>query len=162
MKPKRISSVLYIFSLVVWGFNLFCGVFHYFINILPLWMIVVFVCVLIEGIWSGAFNGEPLIPDGAYKKCFLDYCLSISSIVAHCAAVFGFLGILIAGGTPEEIDGVFCVVNHGDIVRTVSEGWYLFLLVCELFIFTFGLLIFSSLMAMRIRKLYVMQKSEYA
>lgn len=162
MKQKHISPALYIFSLVVWGFNLFCGVFHYFINISGLWMIAVFISVLIEGICSGAFNGEPAIPDGVYKKRFLDYCLSISSLVARCASVFGFAAILIAGGTPQEIDGVYCVVNHGDIVRTVSEGWYLFLLVCEVFIFTFGLLIFSSLMAMRIRKLYVMQKSEYA
>ena len=161
MKAKHINPVLYIFSLLVWGFNLFCCIFHYFIEIPPTWIIVVFVCVFIEGIWSGAFSGEPAIPDGAYKKRFLDYCLIISSIVARCAAVFGFVAILIAGGGPEEIDGVYCIVNHGDIVRTVTEGAYIFFLVCEVMIFTFGLLIFSSMMAMRIRKMYVLQKGEY-
>lgn len=161
MKAKHINPVLYIFSLVVWGFNLFCCIFHYFIEIPPTWIIVVFVCVFIEGIWSGAFSGEPAIPDGAYKKRFLDYCLIISSIVARCVAVFGFVAILIAGGGPEEIDGVYCIVNHGDIVRTVTEGAYIFFLVCEVMIFTFGLLIFSSMMAMRIRKMYVLQKGEY-
>ena len=81
--------------------------------------------------------------------------------MARCAAVFGFVAILIAGGGPEEIDGVYCIVNHGDIVRTVTEGAYIFFLVCEVMIFTFGLLIFSSMMAMRIRKMYVLQKGEY-
>lgn len=161
MKLKHINPALYIFSLVVWGFNLFCCIFHYFIEIPSPWIIVVFACVLIEGICSGAFSGEPAIPDGAFKKRFLDYCLFISNIVGYCASLFGFLAILIAGGRPEEINGVYFIVDHGDIVRTITEGWYIFFLICEVMIFTFGLLIFSSLMAMRIRKLYVLQKGEY-
>jgi len=161
MKPKRISQALYIFSLVMWGFNLFCCMFHYFIEIPPPWIVVVFVCVFIEGIWSGAFSGEPAIPEGVYRKRLLDYCLISSNIVAYCAAAFGFLTILIAGGRPEEIDGVYCIANHGDSVRTLTEGSYIFFLVCEVMIFTFGLLIFSSMMAMRIRKMYVLEKGEH-
>lgn len=51
----------------------------------------------------------------------------ICFIFTGCALVL----FAIYGGGPNIMDGEFCIVNHGDFVRTITEGEYDFLRIFE-------------------------------
>ncbi len=160
-KMPHISKVLYYISLFVWGLNIICAVGELFINVPGIWIIVVFIAVLIEGVCSGAFGDESIFPDSLGHKRFLDYCLIVSAVISIGCSVLCGGALLLVGGGPEIVDGTYCIVSHGEIVRTLfSPGWYLFFVVCDKLWFGCGILIFSSIMALRIRTLFRTQKQK--
>ena len=130
----------------------------FFFEVSGIWIVGIFVSVFIQGIVSGAFYDETLVPKMKQKRKMIDYCLVASKYISISFAAVAFASILIGGGGPEIIDEAYCLVNHGDIVREISEGWFMYFTICEMLLFTCGILYFSTLMALRIRALYLIQK----
>lgn len=157
MKKKgKYIKILYCFSLLSWILNIGFIIMQFFIEISMAWIIVFFASIIIQGIASGAFGDETAIPNVKIKRKFLDYCLNISLIIAVVITAISGISLLIAGGGPEIINDTYCIVNHGDVVREISSPYlFLFLCICNFMLANCAILIFSSLMALRIRKLYL-------
>jgi len=162
MRTKRINWFVYYFSMLTWIANICFPLLQFFFDIselwFELWFIGVFFSVLIQGIVSGAFYDETLVPEMPVKFKLIDYCLIASKYISFSLFLIGFLSLAIGGGQPEIIDGAYCLVDHGEIVRYISEGWYLYFAVCLVSMFICGILYFSTYMALRIRTLYIIQK----
>ena len=157
-KSKSINKFIYCFSLLTWIINI-CFIFiPFFFEISGIWVVGIFVSILIQGIVSGAFFDETLVPKIKPKRNIIDYCLITSKYVSISLAAVSFSSLLIGGGGPEIIDEAYCLVNHGDIVRKISEGWFIYFTICEMLLFTCGILYFSTFMTLRIRALYLIQK----
>lgn len=156
---KRVGKPLYYFSMLTWLLNMILIVISFFFGGSGIWLVAIFASVFIQGIASGAFSDETAVPQAPSPCKILDHCLLVSKYFSGGAMTIGFLSILIGGGGPEVVDGVYCLVNHGDIVRTLSEGWFLYFSICELAMFFCGMLFFSTYMAMRVRGLYRIQNA---
>ena len=159
-KSKPINKFIYCFSLLTWIINICFIIIPFFFEVSGIWVLGVFASVLIQAITSRAF-GDTVIPDVKIKHKFLDICLNISLLVSIITSVICGVSLFAAGGGPETTDGLFYIVNHGEIVREItSYKLFLFFVICESLLFSCGILIFSSLMALRIRKLYLIQTYE--
>ncbi len=159
-RAAHISKTIYIFSLLTWLIHIAFIAVSVFLEIPAVWVVTLFFSVFIQGIVSGALSGDTAIPHTNTKRTFLDFCLNISFLVSAVFAVLGGISLLIAGGGPEIIDGSYFIVNNGEIVREVSSAsLFTYFCICDFLIFNCGMLIFTSLMALRIRKLYLFQTS---
>lgn len=156
--PKNINQFVYSFSLLTWMVNICFIIIPFFVEVSGIWMIGIFASVLIQGIVSGAFCDETLIPKATQKHQLIDCSLAISKYVSISLAAVGFISLIIGGGGPEMIDQSYYLVNHGDAVRQISAGWFVYFVICEMLVFSCGLLYFSALMAQRIRGLYLLRK----
>lgn len=154
-KGKYIKS-LYCFSLLSWILNICFIIMQFFIEISMAWIIAFFASIIIQGIASGAFGDKTAIPNVKIKRKFLDYCINISLILAVVITAISGISLFIAGGGPEIINNTYCIVNHGDVVREISSPYlFLFLSICHFMLANCTILTFSSLMSLRIRKLYL-------
>ena len=159
-KSKPINKFIYCFSLLTWIINVCFIIIPFFFEVSGIWVLGVLASVLIQAITSSAF-GDTVIPDVKIKHKFLDICLNISLLVSIITLVICGVSLFAAGGGPETIDGLFYIVDHGEIVRKItSYKLFLFFVICDSLLFSCGILIFSSLMALRIRKLYLIQTHE--
>ncbi len=157
-KKGKYIKILYCFSLLSWILNICFIIMQFFIEISMAWIIAFFASIIIQGIASGAFGDETAIPNIKIKRKFLDYCINISLILAVVITAISGISLLIAGGGPEIINDTYCIVNHGDVVREISSPYlFLFLSLCHFMLFNCAILTFSSLMTLRIRKLYLFQ-----
>ena len=159
-KSKPINKFIYCFSLLTWIINICFIIIPFFFEVSGIWVLGVFASVLIQAIISSAF-GDTVIPDVKIKHKFLDICLNISLLVSIITSVICGVSLFAAGVGPETIDGLFYIFDHGEIVREItSYKLFLFFVICDSLLFSCGILIFSSLMALRIRKLYLIQTHE--
>ena len=160
-KSKPINKFIYCFSLLTWIINVCFIIIPFFFEISGIWVVGIFASILIQGITSKAFGDTNAIPEVKIKPKFLDICLNISLLISIIFSALSGITLLIAGGGPETIDGLYYIVNHGEIIREItSYKLFLFFVVCDSLLFSCGILIFSSLMALRIRKLYLIQTHE--
>ena len=156
---KHISKPTYYFSLLTWVLNVFYVVIPFFFDISGLWFVAFFASVLFQGAISGAFYDETLVPKMTKPYKVMDYCLIASKYVSISLATVSFISLLIGGGGPEIMDEAYCLVNHGEIVRYLSIEWFIYFSVCDMLLFSCGILFFSTYMAMRVRALYCIQNS---
>ena len=160
-KSKPINKFIYCFSLLTWIINICLIIIPFFFEVSGIWVIGIFASILIQGITSKAFGDTNAIPEAKIKPKFLDICLNISLLVSIITSVICGVSLFAAGGGPETIDGLFYIVDHGEIVREItSYKLFLFFVICDSLLFSCSILIFSSLMALRIRKLYLIQTHE--
>ena len=160
-KSKPINKFIYCFSLLTWIINVCFIIIPFFFEISGIWVVGIFASILIQGITSKAFGDTNAIPEVKIKPKFLDICLNISLLVSIITSVICGVSLFAAGGGPETIDGLFYIVDHGEIVREItSYKLFLFFVICDSLLFSCGILIFYSLMALRIRKLYLIQTHE--
>ena len=57
----------------------------------------------------------------AHRKRWLDYVLVFSKIIAILGMAISGISLFVSGGGPEIIDDKFCVINHGEMIRIISE-----------------------------------------
>lgn len=157
MAKQHRYNGLYAFSLVTWLFNLACFATGFFICNWRVCCVAVFVSVMIQGILSGAFRSDGDNNCTEPKRGF-GRLLSFAGIFAVIVAMASGASLIVAGGGPEMQDGIYCIVNHGDVVRTVSKPWFIFLSVCEYACFYCMLLVFSTFMLKRVRSLWRSRK----
>ena len=171
--PVRISAELYWFSLIVLTANIVWAIVWMFTGTPIEWatpnnnrsthllFIVFFAAVLIETAASGSLGQKskdrPKVPREQMEA--LDYALIAAEMLSAAAAVFCFLMLLISKGGPEVIDGAYYIVSHGDIVREISREYLCFLSCCDRWLFSGGLIVFTSHIACDIRARYVLQGS---
>ena len=159
-KSRHINKFIYCFSLLTWIINICLIILPFFFEVSGIWVVGIFASILIQAITSSAF-GDTVIPEVKIKPKFLDICLNISLLISIVFSALSGISLLVAGGGPETIDGLYYIVNHGEIIREItSYKLFLFFVVCDSLLFSCGILIFSSLMALRIRKLYLIQTHE--
>lgn len=156
---KYISKPLYCFSLLTWFLNICFVVLPFFLDVSGLWFVAVFASVVIQGFSSGAFFDETLVPQMPKPYKAIDDCLILSKYISISLAAVGFISLFIGGGGPEMIGESYCLVNHGEIVRYISDKWFLYFSICEILIFSCGILYFSTNMALRVRAIYCIQNS---
>ena len=118
---------------------------------------LLFLSVVLQGWLSGAFSESKYKAEKSNQKDFLDIAVFISGVVAKVGMAVGFVSLMISGGGPEIVDGVYCVVSHGDILYDISRNLYVYLSVCEYMLMFCGLLVFTTYMFNRIRNLYRLQ-----
>ena len=160
-KSRHINKFIYCFSLLTWIINICLIIIPFFFEVSGIWGVGIFASILIQGITSKAFGDNSAIPEVKIKPKFLDICLNISLLISIVFSAFSGISLFVAGGGPETIDGLYYIVNHGEIIREItSYKLFLFFVVCDSLLFSCGILIFSSLMALRIRKLYLIQTHE--
>lgn len=152
---RKIGKALYFFSLFIWLLNILFIAIQFFTEIPLFWVAGIFLAVIFEGFASGAFSDKDDITYTLTQKRALDYFLDISKIISIiCTAVSG-IALLIAGGGPEIINKAYYIVNHGEIVNSISSRWFLVLSIFETLLFGCAILIFSTFMAIRIRILFL-------
>lgn len=156
---RKIHRWLYILSLCTWLAHLVLIVANIFVDLVAISFIFLFISLIIQGVCSGAFSSNDFTSTKVLKKRWLDYVLMFSKIISILSMGVGVISLFVSGGGPEIIDDKFCVVNHGEIIRIISEEWYVYLSICDFFVSFFGLLIFTTLMFERIRYLYLSQRS---
>ena len=157
-KSRHINKFIYCFSLLTWIINICLIIIPFFFEVSGIWDVGIFASILIQGITSKAFGDNSAIPEVKIKPKFLDICLNISLLISIVFSALSGISLLVARGGPETIDGLYYIVNHGEIIREItSYKLFLFFVVCDSLLFSCGILIFSSLMALRIRKLYLIK-----
>ncbi len=159
IKTKHINKLIYYFSLLTWFVNICFIIVPFFFEITRILIVGIFISVLIQAIYSRAFYDETLVPKTTKQYKTIDYCLIVSKYISISLAAIGFISLLIGGGRPEIVDEAYCLVNHGDIVRHISNGWFVYFAICETLLFTCGILYFSTFIALRVRALYCAQNS---
>lgn len=154
----RASMFLYLFSLVVWVVSLlFLGASIFCDTSLIFWVLI-FIAVIFEAFKSGTFSSNNEETGEDVKMNWFDYCLLAVGFGGALCFALCFVSGIFAGGTPEFINGSYCIIDHGDFVKYISKEWFVYYSTCDNLMFNFILIIFSSLLAFRIRGIYISQK----
>ena len=156
---KKISKWLYIFSLYTWLANMAFIIINLFVDMFAISVVLLFVSVALQGIFSGAFSNNDFALEKTANKTWLDCMVLISKILSAFGMGIGAGSLFIAGGGPEIVGEEYCIVNHGAVVRVISGNWYIYFSVCQYLMLFFGMLIFTTFMFARIRSIFLMQSS---
>ena len=83
--------------------------------------------------------------------------------VVYVAFFACLASLFIAGGGPEMVDGIRCVIDHGQVVKeNISESFFLFLTACENILFFCCLPLFLSTHMLRhIHTMYLTGEKDY-
>ena len=88
---------------------------------------LLFLSVVLQGWLSGDFFKSKYKAEKSNQKDLLDIAVLISGVIAKVGMAVGFISLMISGGGPEIVDGVYCVVSHGDILYDISQNLYVYL-----------------------------------
>lgn len=110
----------------------------------------IFFSVLFQGFALNAFGKQDDEDDENVPK--FDTILFWSQIVIGPLALLCFATLLLVGGGPDMVDGNYCIVNHGEIIRYVSPAFYRFMQTVESGFMAGLLYIFSSKMLLICRE----------
>ena len=156
-KERNVGKCLYGFSLLAWGATIFLTILSLLIDIPRLWCVGSFACVVIQVLLT-APRKEPHAEE---TRTRFDACLVGVSYVSMGLFLLGLISLFWAGGGPELVDGVRCVVSHGIIkAEGISEGWFAYLSVYEATYFDFVCVCFLTIMLRRVRALYLLDQSK--
>ena len=154
---RKIHRSLYTFSLATWIANWVLSIINLLVDIRVISFMLLFLSVVLQGWLSGDFFKSKYKAEKSNQKDLLDITVLISGVIAKVGMAVGFVSLMISGGGPAIVDGVYCVVSHGDILYDISRNLYVYLSVCEYMLMFCGLLVFTTYMFNRIRNLYRLQ-----
>ena len=154
---RIIHRSLYTFSRATWIANWVLGIINLLVDIKVISFILLFLSVVLQGWLSGDFPRGKYKAEKSNQKDLLDIAVLISGVIAKVGMAVGFISLMISGGGPAIVDGVYCVVSHGDILYDISQNLYLYLSACEYMLMFCGLLVFTTYMFNRIRNIYLLQ-----
>lgn len=176
--PQKLPAVItkgeYIFSQAVWIANVICPIAVLLIGNPHAWaaeksssigylFALFFVLVLVLRSFSNVLTiGKyELVPQNLLTR--LDY-LMLGTRFLSTILVFGILALLwFIGGNPDIVDGVYCAVSHGSVVREIPEGLFCFMSYCYRWLFAGGgMLVFTTILAIHTRALYVKRLAKKA
>ncbi|MGM9681773.1 MAG: hypothetical protein ACI3XR_09745 [Eubacteriales bacterium] len=152
---------LYPFSAVVWILNLIWLPVSAFIHS-PIPLILLFAAILTEAIGSSAFSDDRGALHAPSPKKVLDRMVGLSATVAALCMILTALILVIFGGRTffAENDSYFIKPwIHPETLREISYPTYLVLSAARPLCFVSVLLIFSSLLLIRIRRLTLFFRS---
>ena len=139
------SGTLYVFSLITWYFNIAVLFINIFWDIKTFCLVVIFLSLIVQMIFAiiGNKKGEQtnIFKSSTFDKLLI-WCLTIAILLT---IVSGFSDLL-TDGNPKYRDGIYCLVNHNTVVKTISLGTYFYLVVCNYLTMFCGTLIFSTLL----------------
>ena len=158
-RPPRISNRTLRFAWIAWFAHLGWVILSIFVwnRAIVLPFPVFFIIMLSEAILSGALRRDLPETEPSPPRDRIDVCLNTVMVVSLLLAAFCFGMLLLNKGGPEQIDGVYYVVNKGDIIREISRSHYLFLSFCESLLASAGTLGMHTPLLHRIRNLYRLQ-----
>ena len=139
------SRTLYVFSLFTWIFNVVALFVNIFWDIKAYCLIIIFFSLIVQTLFSIIRKQKKEKTDAVTSSFFdklLLWCLTVTILLTIMS---GFCGLL-AGGNPEYRDGLYCLVNHNTVVKTISFGMYVYFVVCDYLTMFCGALIFSTLL----------------
>ena len=168
---KIISKPIYRCSMAIWFVTICSGLMLFLSggplgwengNLTLMWG-ALFLLLCLEAVLGGeargrkpqmiyrAPAGERLFP---WNERSLEVLLGRVASFSVISAVFGLLVLLATRGGPGIVDGVYCIVNHGEIQREISEMEFVILSFVEQMTFYFHILTLSSMVTGEIRKKY--------
>ena len=138
---------------MTWIANISFVILYFFLEFSAIWILPIFISNFLQVLFfikNTDCSGEEIKP-----YALIDHLLNISKYISMCATALSFISLLVVQGGPEVVNGAYCIVDHGEVVRTVSKNWFFYFTLCEDFLFIFGILIFSSSITQEIRTLYL-------
>ena len=158
-RSPRISKRTLRFAWIAWFFHIGWVLLSIFIRSEAIFLpfLVFFIILLSEAALSGALHRDLPETEPSPHRDRIDACLNTVMVASLLLAAFCFGMLLLNKGGPEQIDGIYYVVNHGDIIREISRNYYLFLSFCESLLASAGTLGMHTPLLHRIRNLYRLQ-----
>ncbi|MBQ2445809.1 MAG: hypothetical protein II272_05140 [Oscillospiraceae bacterium] len=132
MRP--VGKGLYVFALIAWILNICLVVLSFLVAVPKLWVAGSFLCTfgILASSHAHSFRISAL---GGSRGFDLFLCIVVGIMAAVDAVCF--FSLMLAGGEPEIVDGLRCVVSHGKIVaRDISEARFRYLWMCETAVFS--------------------------
>ena len=154
---RRIHRNVYILSLSTWIASWVLGIINLLVDIRTVSFLLVFFSVILQACLSHDFTNKKYKTTKSNQKGFLDIAVSISETIGMIGMFIGLVSLLLSGGGPEIVDGMYCVMSHGDTLYNISQNLYLYLSACEYMLVFCGLLVFTTYMFNRIRNIYLLQ-----
>lgn len=153
MNFLKINKFIYSFSLLTWIANICFVILYFFLDFSAIWILIIFISNFLQVLFfikNTDCNENEIKP-----HALIDHLLNISKYISICVTAICFVSLLVVQGGPEVVNGIYCIVDHGEVVRTVSKNWFFYFTLCKDFLFIFGILIFSSSITQEIRTLYL-------
>ncbi len=160
-RPPHISKRVLRFAWIAWFAHIGWVILSILVwnRAIALPFLVFFIIILSEAVLSGALRRDLPETEPSPLRDRIDVCLNTVMAASLLLAAFCFGMLLLNKGGPEQIDGVYYVANHGDIIREISRNHYLFLSFCESLLASAGTLGMHTPLLHRIRNLYRLQNT---
>ena len=159
---KPFPKGLYYFALFTWVATFCMGILSLLLPLPRLWIVGSFLCSVVQLLFLFKYDdGTPWKWGNVYSP--FDRFLRALFCVVCVTFLVCFASLHIAGGGPEMVDGIRCVIDHGQVVReNVSEGFFLYLTTCENTLFFCCLPLFlSTHILWRFHVMYLTGEKDY-
>ena len=94
------------------------------------YFVICFLSIVIENLlWGNLRIQQSSLPNLPHSpsspviqaKAPFDIFLRILIVLSASCIALSLLALLISGGGPDIVDGVYCIINHGDWIRDISQ-----------------------------------------
>ena len=151
---------IYYFSIVVWILNiiacLLCTFIPQFAEHNTYFFTFFFVTYLFEAVEANLFKIKKI---KSKHKTFFDYCITITLLFGISCAILSFIVSTINGGIVTIRYGKYCVMNHSELVKFITEEEYWKMKVIEALGMMGALLSGHSFGLRTIRQVYLESKN---
>ena len=152
--PKRFrkpGKPLCVVSYATWIMGIMAVISAIVLPQYTLWFsLPLFLSVLIQGILLNVFQKQD--DDEEENTPKFDTVLFWIQIGVVILAVLGFASMMLIGGGPDIVDGEYCIVSHGDVVRYITPAFYRLIQTAESGSMAGLLYMFSSQMLLTCRE----------
>ena len=162
MKTKTGRTGWYVFSLLVWGGTIVLTILSLLFDVPQWWAAGSFLCVVIQMVLPTSNDDSVGLPHTGQRRHWFDSCLVVATYASVGLFLWALLSLLFAGGIPEMVDGVHCLVMIGRrrlATKEISEGWFTYLRFCKSTFFAFASIAATTIMLRRSRTRYLIGKS---
>ncbi len=125
------------------------------------YFVICFLSIVIENLLWGNLRIQqsslPNLPHSPsspviHAKTPFDIFLRILIVLFASCIALSILALLISGGGPDIVDGVYCIINHGDWIRDISQTEFIILSYMEQSLFCLFLVVLASDSLLKIRR----------
>lgn len=159
LSTRQKVTLLYALSVAFMGLMLLYVLLLLFFELRPELPVIALIPLIVLQLAAGMFGKDTPRPRLSRPYRPLDLLLLAVRTLAFIAFLFFFFSLW-NGGSPEQVDGAYCLMSHGEVVRYVEEAEYRFYALCERIAFPCALLAISAEGAVFTRCRYLSLRSE--
>lgn len=138
-RPVPVSRAVYLCCHIIWFVSLAAiPVFLIVQKGSGVYFVIMFVITLMLGVLSGSLLSRKSRFSLAHHGKF-STAVFVVMIAAFAIAALSLAVTFIYGGAPEIVDNGYCIVDHNQVIRTITEREYRFLCIIEQLIFVSGI-----------------------
>ncbi len=121
-KFRKPGKLLCAVSYATWIMGIMAVISSIVLPQYTLWFsLPIFISVIVQGILLNAFQKQDDDEEDTPKFDNILFWIQIGVVIL---AVLGFASMMLIGGGPEMVDGNYCIVSHGDVVRYITPAAY--------------------------------------